>query len=585
MNARTPAQPGGCLPLRLTDCLPPFWASISVPAPEQEAVNWSKTPFAAIEAQGLGAPAWEAAFLLQADRYLASMSRLGYTAIAVDDLAHLVAHPWYPAELKRTLRLWAHLYRKLFFLAQGHGLDVYITSDYCFFNPAIDDYLRKSGEMPETIFAATLDAALDAWPEIAGVILRIGESDGVDVADAFVSRLTLRRPAEARRLLARLLSLLERQDKTLIFRTWTLGAYPIGDLIWNPRTWDAVFGEIDSPALIVSLKYGDADFFRYLPLNPLFFHGPQRKLVELQCRREYEGMGEYPAFVGTLYDRYLRELASENANLAGVFAIQAGGWAPFKTLPFCGGGSFWNELNAEVVASLAQGATLDESLQRFCDGHGIADVARFRELLQLSDLAIEEGLYIREFAENPRYFRRVRIPPLVWVFWHNVSTGGLIALLHRLLVRDPQRAVAEGHRAAWTVDQMLALARDLGLAEAPLLFQRDTFRLLALQREVLLGIATPRTRERTATLASSYRHRYPHGYRFGVDDERAIPPRRPLTLLLRLLLRSGTAYRWPDHLHLNQPVSRLLAGIAGRLSGSLPPFAGQQGMSPSTLLR
>jgi hypothetical protein len=553
--------------------------------PPEAAVNWSKTPFAALEAHGLGDPAWESAFLAQADRYLGSMSTLGYTAIAVDDLAHLVAHPWYPDELKQTLTLWELLYRRLFALAREHGLDVYVTSDYCFFNPAIDAYLRQSGETPEGFFAATLDDALNAWPEIAGVVLRIGESDGVDVADAFVSRLTLRRPAEARRLLTRLLPLLERRGKTLVFRTWTLGAYPIGDLIWNPRTWDAVFGEIDSPALIVSLKYGDADFFRYLPLNPLFFYGPQRKLIELQCRREYEGMGEYPAYVGALYDRYLRELASNNSNLAGVFAIQAGGWAPFKVLPFCGEGSFWNELNAEVVASLAQGASLAESVQRFSEARGIADVAQFRELLRLSDLAIEEGLYIREFAENPRYFRRVRIPPLVWVFWHNVSTGGLIALLHRLLVRDPRRAIEEGHRAARAIDQMLALARDLGLDEAPFLFQRDTFRLLALQREVLLGLATPATRERIATLANSYRERYPHGYRFGVDDERSLPPRHPLALLLRLLLRSRTAYRWPDHLHLNQPASRLLAGIAGRLSGALPPFAGQQGMHPSTLLR
>jgi tetratricopeptide (TPR) repeat protein len=41
------------------------------------------------------------------------------------------------------------------------------------------------------------------------------------------------------------------------------------------------------------LKYGDADFFRFRALNPLFFRGPQQKLIELQCRREYEGMGEY----------------------------------------------------------------------------------------------------------------------------------------------------------------------------------------------------------------------------------------------------------------------------------------------------
>lgn len=577
------ALAGPCLPLRLTDCLAPFWATLSLPAGTE--VNWSKAPLAAIAEAGLGDAEWEAGFLAEADRYFTAMANLGYTAIAVDDLAHLVTYPWYPPHLRRMLALWMAHYRRLFALARERGLKVYVTSDFCFFNPAIDAWLQQTGASPEHFFVETIEAAFNLWPEIEGVVLRVGESDGVDVESDFVSRLTLRRPAEARQLLERLLPLCERRGKTLVFRTWTIGAYPIGDLLWNPRTWDATFGGIESPALIVSLKYGDADFFRYLPLNPLFFHGPQRKLIELQCRREYEGMGEYPSFVGTLYEPYLRELAAGNANLAGVFAIQAGGWAPFRAMPFCGAGSFWNELNAAVVADLAQGRSAVEGVRRFCVEHDIADVSRFRELLALADLAIEEGLYIREFAKSPRYFRRVRIPPLVWVFWHNVSTGGLIGLLHRVVVRNPAQAVAEGHHAVRTVEAMRELARELGLDDAPFLFQRETFRLLAWQREVLLGLASPETHDRLDALLDDYQRRYPHGYRFGVEVERALPAGHPAALLMRLLLRSRTMYRWLDYVSLNRPVSRLLSRIAGRLSGMLPRYAGHQGMSPETLLR
>jgi hypothetical protein len=579
--ADAPSARAVSLPIRLVDCLAPFWAPI--PLAPGEVVNWSKAPLAAIEAAGLGDAGWEERFLAQAALYFDAMAGLGYTAVVVDDLAHLVAHRWYPTELRGTQARWESLYRRLFALARARGLRIYVSSDYCFFNAAIDAYLRQTGATAEAFFAATVEAALCAWPEIDGVVLRIGESDGVDVAGSFVSRLSLHRPNEARRLLTRLLPLFEKRGKTLIVRTWTIGAFPIGDLLWNPRTWDAVFGDLESPALIVSLKYGDADFFRYLALNPLFVRGRQRKLIELQVRREYEGMGEYPSFVGWLYGRYLRELTAGGANLAGVFAITAGGWAPFRQLPYCGEGSIWNELNAAVVAGLAQGETADAGVQRFCAERGIADSDTFRELLRLAEAAIEEGLYIREFAESPRYFRRVRIPPLVWVFWHHVSTGGLVGLLHRALVRDPARAVAEGHRAVATVERMLALADQLGLDGAPFRFQRDTFRLLALQREVLLGVATPQTYERMTALMTDYRQRYPRGYRFG--DDRALPAGHPAMVLLPLLVRSRMAYRRRDFVHLNRPASRLLAGLAARLSDSLPAFAGQQGMSPQTLLR
>jgi hypothetical protein len=572
------------LPLRLTDCLAPFWSVL--PPEHGEPVNWSKIPFAAIAANGLGDPAWERALLAAVDRYLDAVAALGYTAITCDDLAHLVVHPWYPGPLLRLLDRWKRVYREVFARASARGLSIYVTSDYTFFNEAIDAHLRETGHSEEEFFVATVQTALVDWPEIDGLVLRVGESDGVDVENAFLSRLSMHHPAQANRLLQRLLPLFERNGKTLLFRTWTLGAYPIGDLIWNQKTWDATFSGIDSPALIVSLKYGDADFFRFLPLNPLFFRGPQRKLIELQCRREYEGMGEFPAFVGWLYEPYLRQLRDGGADLAGVFAIQGGGWAPFRRLPFAGAGSFWNELNTAVVAHLAQGRSVEESVRAFCRERGIADADAFLRFLRLADDAVERGLYIREFAERARYFRRVRIPPLVWVFWHHVSSGGLVSLLYRALVRNPAQAAADGHAAVRQVEQMAGLAPALGLDEAPLRFQLDTFRLLALHREVLLGVGTAKTRRRIAELLPAYSLRYPDGYEFdGVAAPRMGLPEWPARWLVRALLRSQHGYRWPDRLHLSHPASRLLRHASRRLKGALPRFAGRQGMTPDMLLR
>jgi hypothetical protein len=570
--------------LRLIDGIAPFFAGLPVAD-----TNWSKAPFARLEREGGLDPARADAVAAAFDRYCAAVAALGYDAVAIDDLAHLVAHPWYPGPLRRLLRGYADLYARLFAAARRHGMAVYALTDYCFFHPAIDARLAETGEAPLDVFAETVDAAFARWPELAGVVVRIGEADGVDVAgeETFASRLVATRPDDARALLRRLLPEFEAAGKTLILRTWTLGAGPVGDLLWNPATYDAVFAGLDSPALVVSIKYGPADFFRFLETNPTLFRGPQRKLVEFQCRREYEGMGEFPSFAGWLYADHLARLRAGGANLAGVYAVQAGGWAPWGKLGFAGDGNVWSELNALAVARLWHGDDPETAVRRFCAGRGIAAADRFLDLLRLSDRAIEDGLYIREFAAQALWFRRLRLPPLLWVFWRDVSVGGLVALLHRHLVRDKAGAVAEGRRAVDHVEEMLAIAVELGLPFEDLEFQLDSFRLFALLREVLLGVDGPETRRQLDALLPAYRDRYPDGYRVSFGPETDPLNRRPysMALLCRLLLRPEAAYRGADRLLLNRHVSRVKARLAARLAGALPGFVGRQGMSPEALLR
>ncbi len=589
-------------PLRLFDGLAPFFlpsagADGPAPPPAPPTTNWSKIPFPRLERDGRLDPARAEATLAGFERHVAAMAGLGYNAVALDDLSHLVPHPCYPEPLRAKLASYRPWYDRLFAAAKAHGLRLFVTTDYLFTHPALERHLGETGQTPADLFAATIAAAWDAFPALDGLIVRIGESDGVDVADELKSRLTIRHPREVRALLGRLLPGFEARRKTLIFRTWTLGAYPVGDLMWNRRTYDAAFGDIASPSLIVSLKYGDADFFRYLALNPLFFHGPQRKLVELQTRREYEGMGEYPSFVGWDYARYLAELHAGGANLAGVYALQAGGWAPFSRLAHCAGGSFWNELNAAVTAELAavagSGGDPEEavaaSVAAFGRARGIADLGGFLRLLRLSETAIKEGLYVREFAERTLYFRRVRLPPLAWVTWHHATGGGLVGALHRALVRDKAAAVAEGQRAVATVGQMRRLAEAIGLeraapgAAADLRFQEETFALLALLREVLLGLDTPATRQRLAAALPVYEARYPGGYRF--DAAGGAGSARAARLLMRLLLRHRMDYRRGDRLLLDRNVTRLKALAVRRLQAKLPGFVGQQGMTADSLLR
>jgi hypothetical protein len=577
-----PDRPDAATTLRLFDCLAPFFVDV----PAKGATNWSKIPFADLERDGVLDPVKVEAILPAFDRYIATMADLGYNAVAIDDLAHLVVRDFYPKPLRRKLASYRCLYERLFATIAKHGLRLFAITDYQFFNPAIERYLAAHNYSEAAFFAETVRIAFAAYPMLDGVILRVGEGDGVDVEGDFKSRLTIRRPSEARALLQTVLPLFEAQDKQLIFRTWTLGAYPIGDLIWNQETYDAVFGGIESPNLVVSLKYGDTDFFRYVDVNPLFFHGRHKKIVEFQCRREYEGMGEFPSFVGWLHAGYLAALRARPCHLVGMYAIQAGGWAPFRRLAFCGDGSIWNELNTFATVKLFAGdATVEAVVTEFCRWYGIADVDRFVQLLKLSDEAIEEGLYVREFAAEAMYFRRVRVPPLVWVFWNNVTTAGLIGLLHRYLVRDKRAAVAEGHGAVEKVREMARLAGELGIGDAGLAFQRDTFAILACLREVLLGVESPETCARLAELVADYRRAYPAGYRFDDAPAGSTELRRPVVLLFQLLIRRQRQYRRSDRVLLNRYVSRFKAFVVRRQQAKLPRFVDKQGMTADVLLR
>jgi len=579
-------------PLRLFDGLAPFFldeVANSDDLGRPTATNWSKIPFAQLERDGRLDPARAEAALTGFERHVAAMAAMGYTGVVLDDLSHLVSHPFYPSALQSKLASYRPFYDRLFAAVKRLGLRLFVTTDYFVGHPTIDRHLRETGQTPADLFAQTIAAAWESFPALDGLVLRIGESDGVDVEDDLKSQLAIRHPREVRALLGRLLPEFERRGKTLIFRTWTLGAFPVGDLMWNRRTYDAAFGQLASPNLIVSLKYGDADFFRYLALNPLFFHGPQRKLIELQTRREYEGMGEYPSFVGWDYARYLAELRAGGSNLAGVYALQAGGWAPFARLTHCDRGSFWNELNAQVTVAIARGRAVEATIADLCRERGIADPERFLRFLRLAETAIADGLYIREFAERTVYFRRIRIPPLIWVFWHHATAGGVVATLHRHLVRDKAAAVAEGHRAVETVREMLRLAEDLGLAavvpgaEDDLRFQLATFEILAELRAVLLGVETAGTRRRLAALLPAYSQRYPTGYRFDVSG--GATSARAAHLLLRLLLRHRMEYRRGDRVLLDRHVTRLKALALRRLQSRLPRFVGQQGMTAEALLR
>ena len=392
--------------LLLIDAIGPFFRGY-----DRRVINWSKIPWDHAGRQG--AAWWE-----NARSELNVLARQavawGFNAASIDDVAHLADHEWLEPEVRQRVGRYRTEMRRCLEVLTRAGLAPHVTMDVFSTTPGLQRRLRIERMEPGEYLRGLLDRFLTDFPEVAGVIVRIGESDGKDVHDDFRSQLVLKTPEQARAFLQEMLPVFERHGRRLIFRTWTVGAYPIGDLMWHRDTFARVFEGITSPALVVSMKYGESDFFRYLPLNRNFFRTPLAKIVELQSRREYEGCGEYPNFTGWLHERFARELRQAQNVIGCMVWCQTGGWVPFRRLSFLDPEALWNDLNTYVtIRVVREGCLAEEAVRAFAKERRLGDADALIELLRLADECVRELLYVEEFARQKIFFRRVRIPPML----------------------------------------------------------------------------------------------------------------------------------------------------------------------------
>ncbi|MCP5489013.1 MAG: hypothetical protein H7A43_10235 [Verrucomicrobia bacterium] len=559
----------------IIDGIGPFFRGI-----ERHRVNWSKIPFGHVDAcQLLDGPGFEQV-VSDFETVCAKAAAAGYTAITLDDVAHLVPDDHYPPEMNRKIERYRTTYRKLFAVAADYGLSILITTDFMFRHPSLDPVLKRSWSRNLACFVRMNNRLLEDFPEIRGVILRVGESDAADAGGDFRSSLMVKSPAQARKLIATLLPVFARHDRVLIFRTWSVGAYRVGDLIWNRDTYDRVFHGLEHPNLIISIKYGESDFFRYLPLSRQFFKGPHQKIVEFQARREYEGCGEYPSFVGWDVAHYRAALESAPGMVGISVWCQTGGWAVFRRLTYLEDAGLWNELNAYVIVQLfREGATVDGALRSFYRqrfGEGRWD--KWIELMELSDQVIKELLYVREFAERNMYFRRLRIPPLMTVFWDHLFVNHSMRKVLGCLVLDREASLREAARSMAALDRMVVLAGELGIRPQDIAFQRQTFGLLAAARDYYLRPYQPAFADRLTALKEAYQQAYRIRYAVKLDFRPVRIRRKWFRRFLGLLLRDHRRYRMLDHVF----TIRILAGVYSVMRwlvpGLIPRFARERAM-------
>lgn len=566
----------------LIDAIGPFFRGH-----EKERVNWSKIPFH--DLTEFDDQRWSE---VESDlrRFAKEVSKQGYNAVTLDDLAHLAPHPLHEREVADQIAIFRNHFRRFFeILHTEYNLAIYLTSDVLPMTAAVEAGIGHDTSALENYYRRLVCDVLDDFPLLGGLILRIGESDGHDVEDPIRTQLHLRSAKETNRLMRLLLPEFEQRGKNLILRTWTVGAHKIGDLIWHQGTLDEALKGVDSPNFIVSMKHGESDFFRYLPLNRAFFRIPHKKIIELQARREYEGAGEYPSFIGRDCERFSRELSTA-PNMVGMSVwCQTGGWHRFRRLAFLeeSNRDVWIRLNTAAAVGIFKYAKSVETVIEEFSGHEKAPA--MLELLRHSDTAIHEILYIEEFARQKLFFRRVRVPPMIHMYWDCIFINHGVRKIISHFISDPERALRGGEAAAEIFPRMISLARDADLPVADIEHMRDAFGMILLARRYYFLPFDDTLAEEIRTAKKLYKKRWPkeirQRYRVKVSFEPFKLKRSTIAWGIRLMSRKKRRYRIIDHVFTLGLLSYVYRIFRTRAPQALPKFMRESAMGVDVLFK
>ena len=232
---------------------------------------------------------------------------------------------------------------------------------------------------------------------------------------------------------------------------------------------------------------------------------------------------------------------------------------------------------------------VEKAVSVFCTKIGCADSQKFIELLKLNDEVIKELLYISEVAEKKLFFRRVRVPPLLTVYWNTIFINDSARKVLRHLVNSPKESVRTGFKALKKIVIMRSLAEELGLPAEDLQFMADTYRILAHARAYYFLAESEKSKHKIRKAKKKYKKTYPQKsrprYRIKIDYSPFPVNIRHLGILLRLSLRTKRGYRIVDYLftiHLLGLFYRLLVKVNPK---SIPAFARKHAMGIGTIFR
>lgn len=308
--------------------------------------------------------------------------------------------------------------------SKAQDMAIYAMSDLVLFPKRLiekynieDTFGNPNNPLIEKLIRAQINEMFDQFPDLDGLVVRIGETY---LHDAPYHLGAIDDKTNPEKTIIPLINILreeicEKRDKQLIFRTWGAFDRDLDDYM-------AVSNAIEPHKnLIISIKHCEGDFHRSNEFSKVIGQGRHRQIIEVQSAREYEGKGAYPNYIANgVIDGFeeharmpekdinsLQEFVDTKPELyAGVWTwSRGGGWdGPYIK------DELWCDLNAWVMAQWGQNTDKSEAFifNRYATERLHLkgdDVAKFRKLCLLSAEAVVRGRNSTYRDMNPWWTR------------------------------------------------------------------------------------------------------------------------------------------------------------------------------------
>ncbi|MDV7139173.1 hypothetical protein R3X28_09810 [Maribacter sp. TH_r10] len=257
--------------------------------------------------------------------------------------------------------------------------------------------------LTEKLIRAQINEMFDQFPDLDGLVVRIGETYLHDAPYHLGAIDNKKSPEKTIIPLMQILKeeICEKRNKQLIFRTW--GAFDV-NLEDYLKVSDAIAPHKN---LIISVKHCEGDFHRSNAFSKVIGQGRHPQIIEVQSAREYEGKGAYPNYIanGVIegFEEHTRMPEGQINSIREFVETKPGLYAGIWTWSRGGGWNgpyikdeMWCDLNSWVMAQWA--LHTDKSEEFIFNRYAMErlhlkgdDIAKFRKLALLSAQAVVRG--------------------------------------------------------------------------------------------------------------------------------------------------------------------------------------------------
>ena len=196
---------------------------------------------------------------------------------------------------------------------------------------------------------------------------------------------------------------------------------------------------------------------------------------------------------------------------------------------------------------------------------------------------IKNLYYDPPFAKKILYFNRVRIPPLLHIFWDYVTLTDSIIIFHNIYNKNGEISLKKGRSALKKLEQMKKLNKELKL---PYNYQFHYFslKLFYFVRKLLYLPDKKKHLDKLLQYEKVYLEHFPYGYKLYTKISRH--EIRPFFRFITwLLIRKRSNYRFIDKLLFNKMTAKLILLGYKKMRKNFPEFMDKQAMPIETFLK